>query len=164
VRNGKVSEAAVVRKLSLAETSRGADVTPPAARSQLKGASVKSKRDFDATTLVPWNGAGGDGVSGGPNGTTEERLVVFKSGSQPGLRDSVAIIEPKTGAVAAYNAISLMAALRADARVTGRATPLNIKAATTIDGGLSLALFNCGRAPGGVNSVVVMRLNDFFRI
>jgi hypothetical protein len=105
--------------------------------------------------LLPWPGTSGG--SGGYSGTEQEHLVVF--GSNAGLRDVIRLIDLKTGGISLYDAVSLMTALRADARVTGTA-PLNIKAAAALLG-TRLALFNCGDAPGAVNSVVVIRRNDF---
>jgi hypothetical protein len=124
------------------------------------GAPNNANPDFDAITLFPWRGTSGG--SGGPTGTEKERLVVFKSGSQEGLGDTIAVVEPTTGNSRVYGAMSLMTALRADARVTGAGAPLNIKAAAALVGGNWLALFNRGRAPGAPNSVVFITRDDFF--
>jgi hypothetical protein len=117
--------------------------------------------------LAPWHdssGGGGAGTSGTEEerfmsrffrAEGEERLVVFRS--QAG-HDSITVIDPKTSEAKTYNTMTLMAALRADERVTG-AAPLNIGAAAVIASTGSLALFNCGSAPGGRTSVVVTMLN-----
>jgi hypothetical protein len=111
----------------------------------------KGKHDFHVPALVPWYGTV-DGCTGNA-GIERERVIVFRS--QAGVGDSIAEIDPQMGTAEIYDAISLMTALRADARVTGAGAPLNIKAAAPIMGGLWLALFNCGSAPGGRNSAVV---------
>jgi hypothetical protein len=102
-----------------------------------------------AAAILPGLGSAIVKRDGGLGAETPDFLVLFGSGSQPGVDDSIAVIEPKTGAAATYNAGSLMAALRADESVTGAGAPLNITAAVGPVGGIWLALFNCGSAPGG---------------
>jgi hypothetical protein len=139
----------VVRRVRL---TRSRDVDAAGLVLSEDGIPKKVKPDFEAIALLPWGGSGGDGKA-------EERLAVFGSASKAGLRDGIALVDPATGAVAEYDAAALMAALRADARVTG-SVKLNLEAAALV-GGDRLALFQRGNVPGGFNSVVLIQLADF---
>jgi hypothetical protein len=134
----------VVRKLRIA-SGRAADEG---------GAPNSVQRVVEAIALLPWPGT--------PGSSSTERLIVFTSRSAAAPKDAIRLIDPKTRTATTYDATSLMTALRADESVTGGAgAPLNIVAVAARVCGLWLALFNCGSAPGGRNSVVLIQQSDF---